>query len=236
MCRTNGPPFTWCEMRFVPHSCCRSRVTPVHLVIFRNALMVSISYPASFLATGGTLRKVIFHLLEVPDPFSSPSGTRVQRPRGWEVAATGLEMEPRVRLNSVMNGSIPLSLSREAGLRACLAAGKRSPAARGLLRMHSKPDLPPPPAKGVGSLQFRRMSSPNCSVIPTLACISGSSSSTHPPRPLPFSQPPSCPSSLPSFCSSHPSFHPVPASKHLAVLVVGGPTADSQSLLLPSKY
>lgn len=51
--------------------------------------MVSTSYPARFLTTKGTLRKVISHLLGVPNHFSSPSGMRVQRQRGWETARSG---------------------------------------------------------------------------------------------------------------------------------------------------
>lgn len=46
--------------------------------------MASISYPTRFLATNGALRKVIFLLLEVPDPFFSHSGMRVQRQRDGE--------------------------------------------------------------------------------------------------------------------------------------------------------
>lgn len=60
--------------------------------------MVFISYPTSFLATSGTLRKVIFLLLEVPNPFSSHSGMRVQRRRDGETASTGVAIEPRVLL------------------------------------------------------------------------------------------------------------------------------------------
>lgn len=41
--------------------------------------MVSISYLTSFLATNGTLRKVIFHLFGVPNSSSSPYGMRVQK-------------------------------------------------------------------------------------------------------------------------------------------------------------
>lgn len=52
--------------------------------------MVFVSYPTSFLATSGTLRKGIFLLLEVPNPFSSHSGMRVQRQRDGETACTGV--------------------------------------------------------------------------------------------------------------------------------------------------
>lgn len=78
--------------------------------------MVSISYPTRFLTTKGTLRKVISHLLGVPNHFSSPSGMRVQRQRGWEIAQLGLEIKPRVLLPSVVSGSVPVSLPEEAGL------------------------------------------------------------------------------------------------------------------------
>lgn len=86
--------------------------------------MVSISYPTSFLATSGALRKVMFHLLEVPNSFSSHPGMRVERQRDQETAWTGLGIKPRVLHHLEINGPILLSFPKEAGLPACLAAGK----------------------------------------------------------------------------------------------------------------
>lgn len=47
--------------------------------------MVSISYPASFLATSGTLGRLISHSLEIPPkPFLLSFWDEGQRQRGWE--------------------------------------------------------------------------------------------------------------------------------------------------------
>lgn len=81
--------------------------------------MVSIAYPTSFLATSGTLRKVIFLLLEVPDPFFSHSGMRVQRWRDGETMGAGLEIRPECFLlgDKCINSTLTLW---ETGLGACL--------------------------------------------------------------------------------------------------------------------